>query len=75
MLLNAKQARTAFALFMSLTMSMIMSCVITLFNLRSAWTVEIWMQAWVLAFVVAFPLVLLLAPIGQKLVGRFTQPV
>ncbi len=58
---------------MSFTMSMIMSFVITLFNLRGLWTVNLWVQAWALAFVVAFPLVQILAPFGQRLVGRFTQ--
>lgn len=73
MRLNVGQARAAFALFMSGTMSMIMSLVITLFNLRADWTASHWLHAWALAFVVAFPLIMILAPLGQRLVGRFTQ--
>lgn len=70
MLFDQRPARIAFALFMSGSMSLIMSLVITLYNLRSTWTVLHWMQAWVLAFSIAFPLVLLLAPIGQRLVAK-----
>ncbi|MGH8529322.1 MAG: DUF2798 domain-containing protein [Nevskiales bacterium] len=75
MLLSERQARIAFALFMAFMITMIMSFVITLFNLRAAWTLGHWLQAWALVFVIAFPLILVLAPIGQKLVGRFTQSV
>lgn len=72
--LSTRQARVAFALFMAFNMSGVMSLVITLFNLRAGWTISHWaLHAWPLAFAVAFPLILILAPIGQKLVARLTQ--
>lgn len=73
MRLEPRHAKVAFALFMATSMSMVMSLVITLFNLRSHWDVQHWLHAWLLAFGVAFPLILILAPLGQKLVARLTH--
>lgn len=69
-----RYARVVFALFMAGNMSMLMSLVITLFNLRSTWTFNHWaLHAWPLAFSVAFPLILILAPVGQRLAARLTE--
>lgn len=74
MRLAPRHGRVLYALFMAFNMSCVMSLVITLFNLRSGWTVSHWaLHAWPLAFSVAFPLILILAPAGHKLVARLTK--
>ena len=73
MRLPRSYAEPAFALFMSFTMSMLMSAMVTLLNLGSAGFPDRWLRAWGIAFCVALPLVLILAPIGRRLVARITE--
>ncbi len=65
-------APKAFAGFMALTMSCVMSALITYINVGPAAFPMPWMKNWLLAFVIAFPTILVLAPFGQKLIARMT---
>lgn len=66
------QAPQAFAGFMALAMSCLMSALITFINVGAAAFPNPWLKNWLVAFVIAFPTVLLLAPLGQKLIARIT---
>ena len=65
-------APKAFAGFMALSMSCVMSALITYINVGSVAFPMPWLKNWMVAFVIAFPAILLLAPFGQKLIARIT---
>lgn len=66
------QAPKAFAGFMALSMSCAMSALITFINVGASAFPMPWLRNWGVAFVIAFPVVLVLAPLGQRLIARFT---
>ncbi|HSW11633.1 MAG TPA: DUF2798 domain-containing protein [Solimonas sp.] len=68
-----RHAPRLFALFMAFSMSMLMSAVLTLVNLGPAGFPGPWLHAWTVAFIVALPLILLLAPLGQRFVAAITE--
>ena len=63
----------AFVFFMALTMSMIMSAIVTMLNLGWAGFPLRWLRAWGIAFSFAFPLILILAPVGQRFAAAITE--
>lgn len=67
-------ARGLFAALMALQMSLIISAVITYVNVGGGAFPWPWVKVWALAFMVAFPLVLILAPLNQRLVARLLGP-
>lgn len=75
-MIHPKYQRIAFAFFMSLLMSCIMSFVINVFNVGfTPNIVHVWLRAWSFAFVVAFPTILVVAPIVQRLVAMTIKQV
>lgn len=72
MKLPRRHAPRLFALFMAFNMSMLMSAVLTFVNLGEAGFPGRWLHAWGVAFVVALPLILVLAPLGQRFVAKVT---
>lgn len=72
MKLPRRHAPKLFALFMASCMSCLMSAFITFVNLGAGAFPHPWLHNWGLAFCVALPCVMLLAPIGQRFVARFT---
>ena len=73
-MLPRRYADLAFATFMAFSMSMLMSSMITAINLGAAGFPERWLRAWGIAFTVALPLILVLAPIGRRLVEKISAP-
>ena len=68
-MINREYQHIAFAFFMALLMSCIMSFVISVLNVGFVSNIiNIWLEAWSFAFFVAFPTVLLVSPTVRKLV-------
>ena len=75
LMLPARFAHPLFALILSGVMSLIVSGLSTLrsHGLVDGFAVS-WLEAWSLSWPVAFVLVLFLAPLVRKLVGRLVRP-
>ena len=73
MKLPRQHAQKFFAAFMALCMSCLMSALITWINVGSAAFPMPWLKNWGLAFIIALPAILVLAPIGQRLVAHLTE--
>ena len=70
-MLHARFAPFAFGFTLSCFMSLIVSGVTTL-RVRGMSTdcVELWLHAWLASWALAFPVVLLVAPVTRRIVGR-----
>ncbi len=68
-MIDRKYHKIVFAFFMALLMSCVMALAISIFNVGFVNNiVYIWLKAWVFAFSLAFPIVIVVAPIVNKLV-------
>jgi hypothetical protein len=62
------------ALFMAIVLPFFMTFVVSLVNIGfTDRLVAAWMKTWAIASVAAFPLILILAPLIKKTVGRITE--
>jgi hypothetical protein len=62
------------ALLMAIVLPFFMTFVVSLVNLGfTDRLVAAWMKTWAIASVAAFPLILILAPLIKKTVGRITE--
>lgn len=68
-----RHADRLFAVFMAASMSGIMSLLLTLLNVGTRAIPWQWLHNWGIAFVIALPCILLLAPIGRRLVTKITE--
>ena len=72
-MIPAKYAPLLFGLILSMCMSGIVSGVSTLSSVGPVdGFFSLWGGAWLNSWVVAFPVVLLIAPLARKLVGKLT---
>ncbi|MGB0959379.1 MAG: DUF2798 domain-containing protein [Halocynthiibacter sp.] len=71
----AKLAPVLFGLIVSGLMTFIVSLISTL---KAIGFVDgfgpTWMGAWILSWIVAFPVILFVAPLARKLVGKLVKP-
>lgn len=68
-----RHAPKAFATFMALSMSCLMSALITWINVGASAFPMPWLRNWGVAFVIALPTILVLAPVGHRLIDRITE--
>lgn len=74
-MLPARLAPVLFGFLVSGLMSLIITGVATLRSVGPAeGSFGIWMSSWLFSWMVAFPIILFVAPLARRLVGRLTRP-
>jgi hypothetical protein len=74
-MIPTRLAPVAFAFFVSIIMSAVISGVstTTAIGFTSALPAT-WFQAWYSSWIVAFPILMVVAPTARRIVGRLTKP-
>jgi hypothetical protein len=74
MKINKRFAPLINAILMAIVLPFFMTLVVSLANIGfTERLVGAWMKTWAIAAVAAFPLILILAPLIKKVVGRITE--
>ena len=71
--LPRRHAPKLFALFMAACMSGLMSALLTFINIGVGAFPQPWLHNWGIAFCIAQPCILVLDPIGQRVVAHLTE--